>query len=161
MCVASICVCVWWKEEGTESKGGGLIERRRIDGLSVCGADPVCLGDIQPSAQFLRGKRLLKVLAVLLKTSHWRNTTAIDIMVQHYVDIILLSWYETIYCLRAQAYQTDTKELAVMKAGCCAASRCTWTHHEDYSRREELKKLKLHTHAIISLMCGKPKVWVV
>lgn len=133
---------LWWKEEGTESRGGGLIERRKTDGLSVCGADPVCLGDIQPSVQFLRGKSPLKVLAVLLKTSHWRNTTAIATMAWQYIDIVLLSWYEIIYCLRAQTYQTDIKELAVMKAGCCVASRplclwpksCTLTHHKDYRR---------------------------
>ena len=46
----SVCmmVCVWVgrKEEGTEERRGRMIERRKIDAVSVSGADPVCLGDI-------------------------------------------------------------------------------------------------------------------
>lgn len=54
VCVALISVhdgvcaymCGIKKKGETERRRGRVIERRKIDALSVCGADPVCLGDI-------------------------------------------------------------------------------------------------------------------
>ena len=45
-----MCVRLFVRE--TKRRGG--LGEEKIDALSACGADAVCLGDIQPSVQFLR-----------------------------------------------------------------------------------------------------------
>lgn len=43
-----------------ECRRGRVIERRKIDALSVCGADPVCLGDISHLCSSCMGKDFSK-----------------------------------------------------------------------------------------------------
>lgn len=41
-----MCLCERQKGEGNARRRGRVIERRKIDALSACGADAVYLGDV-------------------------------------------------------------------------------------------------------------------